>query len=969
MFARKAFIIAIFLFGSGALLCALSVFQKSALGVPITLQGFIIPALFGILAGAVLGWLYVRLLDALTALQSVSSSQAKRIQAIVDVVPIGIAEIDVSGRFLFNNSRYADMFGYAENELLGRTIFDLQPTSEESRDLKNTLQALIASRPSPTPWHGRNLSREGRLIDVEVLWNYKVDSNGELMGVIFAVTDISERKQHIESLDEYRAIVESASEIMAVLDKDHIFRVANQAMILQRGVTRDQIVGHTFEEVMGPMVAERLRPHLEECFRGEIKRFDFDLHYPNRGLRHLDVTYTPIRSMAGEVTRVAAVVRDNTESRKAMEDLHKAEHCYQNIFHKSLTGIALVTPEGRFIDCNDAYADILGYTRDELLGMTVGEITPPDQYKQEVPLIREVLEGERDTLRLEKRYIGKGGRTVWVDMLSNVERDGAGNALNAIATVQDITDSKLARERLLESEHKWRNILVNTPQIGLALDKEARIVFANHQFLSLTGWGKEDVLGKDWFDMFVPEEIRSGVRSVFNSVMSRKHTHGYSSYENDILTRSGDRRTIAWSNVLTLDVHGFPVDVTCLGVDITERKRLESDLREAKEVAEAANRSKSEFLANMSHEIRTPLNGVLGMLQLMQTTSLDREQEEYAEMAVQSGRRLTRLLSDILDLSRIEAGKLAIQEVPFRLSEAVRAVEQLFLPAARQTGVSFSCHVDPRIPDRLLGDTLRLQQVLNNLVGNAFKFTRSGSITLEAYPLPGACGRQARILFSVSDTGCGIPDHKLDLLFEPFTQASEGFTRKFQGAGLGLAICRQLVGLMGGNISVDSVAGQGTTIHFCATFDFAGAPCLESPVSGSGGEQPANGLRVLLAEDDRVSRLSAKRQLEKAGCAVFAVENGRQALDALREEEYDAVFMDVQMPDLDGLEAIRAIRAGKAGAARKDIPVIALTAYAMAGDREEFLAAGMDGYVAKPVDMEELIRTLSQLADRGGCAS
>jgi PAS domain S-box-containing protein len=534
-----------------------------------------------------------------------------------------------------------------------------------------------------------------------------------------------------------------------------------------------------------------------------------------------------------------------------------------------------------------------------------------------------------------------------------------------IKLAKTVAKRRRAEEALRGERERLAGILRGTNAGTWEWSVQTGEVVFNQRWAEILGYDLEEISPtsiETWMEFCHPDDLK------VSSELLERHFRGEVDYyecEARMRHKNGDwvwvldrGRVVTWTN------DGKPLRMMGTHQDITSRKQVEEALLQAKEAAVAANRSKSEFLANMSHEIRTPLNGVLGMLQLMKTTSLDKEQAEYADMAMQSGQRLTRLLSDILDLSRIEAGKLAIQEEPFLLSEAVRAVEQLFLPASRQTGIALCCHVDSRIPDRLLGDSLRLQQVLNNLVGNAFKFTTSGSITLEVYPLPGAHGRQVRILFSVSDTGCGIPDHKQGTLFDPFTQASEGFTRKHQGAGLGLAICRQLVGLMEGNISVDSEEGRGTTIHFCATFGLAEASAPTPHVAGSSGEKFAKGLRVLLAEDDRVSRLSAERQLEKTGCAVTAVENGSQALEALRQGEYDTVFMDVQMPVMGGVEATRAIRAGEAGAGHTEIPVIALTAYAMPGDREQFLAAGMDGYISKPVDMDELERVLAEVCGR-----
>jgi len=658
----------------------------------------------------------------------------------------------------------------------------------------------------------------------------------------------------------------------------------------------------------------------------------------------------------------------NDELRKTQGELDAERERYFDLYDLAPVGYCTISATGLITQANITAAAMLGLARSVLLQQPFSRFILRDD-QDAYYLHRQQLDRPGQTHTVELQMLKHGGGNFWARLDSSYFQNDKGQPV-CRAVLTDINAMKLAAEKLGESELHFRTLANSGQALIWTSGLDMLCNYFNEPWLAFTGRPLEQELGQGWAAGVHPDD-RSRCLAGRAAAFERRETYRM---EYRLRNAKGQYLWVVDRGMPRLDGQGKFLGFIGHCLDVTDRKQalvllqlccvnLEEAVGQARRLAvqaEAASHAKSEFLANMSHEIRTPLNGLMGMLQLMEMSELNAEQRGYAEMAIRSGTRLTRLLSDILDLSRIEAGRMPLNPRPFCLAESFKALTDSFGPLCLEKRLSLRVALTVGVPDWVVGDEVRIRQVLFNLVGNAMKFTDSGEIAVEVWPLPAVSPTRARLLFIVRDTGSGILDSKIARVCEPFVQAAESYTRQQQGAGLGLSITRHLVEVMGGTITIESTEGAGTSMYVMLPLDLVQGSPNHEPEAPAPAITPGRPLRVLLVEDDEISQMSEKTMLQKLGHSVHTANHGGEALASLRCSVFDCVLMDVQMNVMDGLEATRRIRTDSSLLFDAHIPIIAMTAYAMTGDRERFIQAGMTDHLPKPFGMRELAEALGR---------
>jgi len=680
------------------------------------------------------------------------------------------------------------------------------------------------------------------------------------------------------------------------------------------------------------------------ALRGEhVRVMDLEVHGPERTII-VDVAAAPIVDGAGTIVGAVSTFHDVTA-------VAQAERAYRELVERVPVGVYSVTPDGEFLLANPAVRTMLGYASEEALAE--GNLERDHVDRKQRLVFKHILEERGEIRAFESTWRRRDGNIIHVSQNATVTRDESGRIVSYEGIVEDITERKRAQEEVRETRERYRQLVENANDIIYRCDARGHFTYVNPTVRKVLGYSEEELLGKHFTELVAPDH-RGIVEAFYRLQFQTKTPNTY--YEFPVLAKSGD---VLWmgQNVQAIVTGQWILGFQAVTRDVSERKRMEMELAQARDAALASARLKAEFLANMSHEIRTPMNGVIGMADILLGTRLSAEQRECALTIRSSAAALLTLVDDILDLSKIEAGKLTIKTADFDLDELIDGITDIFAERATAKGVKFRAVIYPDVHRHLHGDAMRLRQVLLNLVGNAVKFTEVGEVNLSIMREKES-GENADLWFLVNDTGIGIEAADQERLFNPFVQADGSTTRKYGGTGLGLAISKQLVDMMGGRIGVASSPGEGSTFWFTATF----TKHLRADVTR---RTPLTGIRALLLDSNEVNRLVLRRHLSSSSVNVEEVVSAEAAIDVLRvaateRRPFDVIVLEMQLSGTDGITVARSIHADPLIGRT---PIVLVTAIGKRkSDLDFFESEGIDTFVMKPVRRAQLAAAIAQVA-------
>jgi len=863
-----------------------------------------------------------------------------KINTILKTIPDLFFVNDLDGNFIDVFAEDYSKLALPKDEIIGSNIKDIFPEKQAKEFLKLYRSCIKTKKLKRVEY---SLTVNNKLCFFEARMSPLDDNN-----LIAIIRDVTEQKEYekalIEAEENYRNTLEESPLGMRIVDKNYKTIYANKAIL--------DIYGYnSIDELINTPIRKRYtsesykdflkRKKIRESERTGPKEYEISIIRKDGEIRHLIVYRKEI--IWSRKKQYLSIYRDITKQKNAEKALIESEERFRSLYQNSSLGLYRTTPDGQILLANPSLVKMLGYKSFNELKSRNLENTKFFSNDLSRSFFKKKLEKNKELTGYESEGIRKDGSVVHVRESAKAITDKNGKIIYYDGTVEDITQRKIAEKALKESEEKFRNLVENAFD-GIYLMVEKKFVYINDRFCEITEYTRDELLSKD-FD-FSCMLTKKGQEIAENRYIKRKRNEILpSSYEIEIITKTGELKDI---EISTTQI-GDSKNINILGItrDITERKRTEK-LQQEVLIAKEALKFKQNFLANMSHEIRTPLTGIAGMTDILTKTNLTADQKEYLSTIKFSTENLKAVINQILDYSKIEAGKADIKTNPFPLKSLIKDAFKLFKSICNKN-IKLTTHLDPDLPEYIEADEQKIFQVIQNLMSNAVKFTKEGHIFLRI-EYDGSLGNSDNFMLKleVEDTGIGIKPNVQNNLFKPFSQIEQYDIRNFEGTGLGLSICKELCEMMGGTIGVNSKYGEGSRFWCTFKVKIASKPKTLKTDKKTKNIEKKN-LKILHVEDKVVNQKVVSLLLQSMGHKVYTAKNGKEAIDMVEENDFDFILMDIQMPVMDGVTATKILRKKY----KKSPPIIGLSANAFEGDREKYLKYGMDDYIIKPINEED----------------
>ena len=902
--------------------------------------------------------------EAVAALRRSEEFSMRLIAAIPDIV----IHTNTQGEILFINDKGLEVTGSSREDIVGKNMLSFIAPEDLEAVIQNTI--LMMEQPlGPKEYNLIIRGTEKSLYEVNGSVLKKED--GVPYGMVYIVRDISESKWAEEELhrseEQYRLIAENSDDVIFTLDPELRFTYMSPSSYKLRGVTAEEAMLEKLDEIMTPESLNRIFAEysrvLAEIEKGNnpTVRIEIEQYRKDRSTLWVEISIKTIRDDEGHLAGFLGVSRDISEHKLAEAAIQASEEKFRQIVENASDAIYRLSSTGAFTFINPAAELLLGYSIDDIQNHYFSEIIPDSHKKDVISFYADMSQRQVRESYYEFPIILKSGAIRWVGQ-SIKREENAGGGVEFLGIARDISERKQAEDALQASEEKFRQIVSNIPNAVSIMDMNLRFTYMSMGIQNILGYTPEEIMALPLDRILTPESLAFAGKTFQEAI---KHNADGGNHRQVLILpieyyhKNGS--IVMGENTMTFlrNANGDPVGILSVAADISERKHAEAKLKEAKDVAEAANRSKSVFLANMSHEIRTPMNAILGFAQLMQRDpSLSTQSHEHLDIINRSGEHLLALINDILEMSKIEAGRTVFVPTTFDLHALLYDLERMFRLRTDAKNLRFLVEEVGHIPQWVITDEGKLRQVLINLLGNSVKFTEDGGISL----LVGGKVKNAdtvNLLFEVEDTGPGMADDEIGRLFQAFEQTRSGL--KSGGTGLGLALSRGFIELMGGTISVTSKVGKGSIFRF----NIPVQEDIEEHAAKQEVKQRVlcikpgrDEIRILIADDRETNRLLLSQMLAVVGFVTRDAVNGAETVQMTHEWKPQMVLMDMAMPVMDGYEATRKI---KESPDIRNTAIIAVTASAFEEDKQRILAAGADGYLSKPFKDAELFEIIGRL--------